>query len=117
MAAQMRSLACPVTTWTRQGWMLTPVAANRAMSNIDSTVARGTGVGRNALTLRRDRMAHSTALRSASASIAGGVSLLFICHSICLQRQQTQATPLHGSIALRARLARGNKACCLEHDN
>src|SRR5271154_2227936 len=113
----MRSLACPVTTYTRQGWMLTPVAANRATSNIDSTVSRGTGVDRNALTLRRDRMAHSMALRSASASIAGGVSLLFICHSLCLQRRQTQATSLHGGISLRARLAGGNRACCLEHDN
>src|SRR5579864_7304561 len=97
--------------------MLTPVAAKRATSNIDSTVSPGTGVGRNALTLRRDRMAHSMALRSASASIAGGVSLLFICHSICLQRQQIQATSQHGSIALRARLAGGNRACCHEHDN
>src|ERR1700728_1014392 len=102
----MRSLARPVTTYTRQGWMLTPVAANRAMSNIDSTVSRGTGVGRNALMLRRDRIAHSMALRSALASIAGGVSLLFIFHSNCLHGRQTQATPFHGSIAFANKTSR-----------
>jgi hypothetical protein len=52
-------------------------------------------------------MAHSMALRSASASIAGGVSLLFICHSICLQGRQTQATLLHGSIAFVSKISRG----------
>jgi hypothetical protein len=45
-------------------------------------------------------MAHSMALRSASASIAGGVSLLFIYHPISLEGRQTRATPLHSSIAL-----------------
>ena len=78
MAALRRCFASPVTTCTRQGWVLTPDAAALATARIASTSSRSTGVGRKARMLRRVTIAQSTASRRATSGIGGGGAKRFM---------------------------------------
>src|ERR1700746_858871 len=61
IALVRRSLIAPAMTRTRQGWMLLPLALLLASASNRSTVARSTGVGRNARTDWRVMMGLSMA--------------------------------------------------------
>src|SRR5882724_954739 len=63
------ALTSPATTLTFQGWMLLPLGLRRATARSCSTVARSTGVGRNARTDFLVVMASSTRDRAASAGV------------------------------------------------
>src|ERR1700675_5082062 len=63
------SFTSPATTLTFQGWILLPLGLRLATARSSSTVARSTGVGRNARTDFRLVIASSTKDRTASGVI------------------------------------------------
>src|SRR5450755_3468937 len=64
----------PPTTLTFHGWMLLPLGLRLATARSSSTVARSTGVGRNARTDFRLAIASSTMDRATSVGIVWDVS-------------------------------------------
>src|SRR5688572_29069231 len=67
MARDSDAFASPVSTTTCQGWVLVPEGAREATARICSITGRGTGVGRNARSDRRDVIAASTTAASGCA--------------------------------------------------
>src|SRR5690242_8280779 len=79
----------PPMTRTRQGWMLLPLALRAESLSSVSTVARSTGVGRNARTDRRVLIASSTAAALGNVSGIGQIQRL---HAF---RDFPEEQPLH----------------------
>src|SRR5450755_2289905 len=72
----------PPITLTFHGWMLLPLGLRLATARSCSTVARSTGVGRNARTDFRVVIAASTMDVAVSAGVMPAASR--ICHAQCL---------------------------------
>ena len=70
-------MAAPASTYPCQGCIFVPLGARAATSKIDSTVAAGTGVGRNRRIELREVIARSKTL----ASLRPYASMLVIAHN------------------------------------